>query len=1228
MTRPCPSCGCPNPAAAKFCNECGQRMAAPAAVPAGLTPPPAAEYVTRRIRKDDAGKRGERRLVSVLFADIKDYTALSERLDPEQIEDLVGGLFREFSEVVTSQGGYVDKFMGDAVLALFGAPRTYGDDAERAVTCALEMQRRAKAANSGRDVQLDVRIGIDSGEVVVGNLGQRGEYTAIGDAVNTANRVQNAAQPGSVYISDATAAQVKLRFRLAELPPVALKGKTEPVVLYRVEGPARVTEHYAGPFIGRKRELDLLAASFEAAVRDRRPRFVLVRADAGMGKSRLFYEFRRRLRAQRHAPARLTAAFAPVGMEPMQGMRQLARGLLGLEPNTAPAAVESAIAAACTGDEQAPQTMAEHLKYLLGHDLPALAGSGLEWKQRREGAAVAMKHLLRRKAAQGPLLLVFEDLHWADADSISFLRNLARSDFAGPVLVLAFGRPEAIELVRDLLADPLENIELRPLEADEVSALSGGVLREGTVDSALASLIAERSGGNPFVIEELVKSLQESGVLQLAEGRYRLASGHTAAQIPVGVRSILAARIDALPPAERAVLSAVSVLGREFRAGIAHRLCGEETGPAVAGLVARGLLLDLGEDRGQRRYMFCHALLQEVAYGGLLKRDKSALHRAAAAYYTEQMAADGRRDPRRAARLAWHHAAAGQHADACRLYLESGREAAREWMGPFAAEQLAAALSEFDRAAGVSLEGRPAAESRAVLALELVDALNNTGKMAEALELARSVLPETTGALRARLLDRAAHCSDRKGDFAGALACSSEAEALHREAGDDQTARRSSLTQVALLTALGRGPEARVLLESLAPGAAAADDDRLAYCKAAASLLNDEGRTREALGQEQQRLELARRAGNRRATASALANVALFLSDLGRLEEARGMFAEALREHRASGDLFNQAVVLANYGNFLRRTGDLPAALAVMEEARRLSADLGDEYGVMLGEFNIATVQINLGSFNEAARSFDRSAALRRRFQSAQLEVQALQNIGLTALRLGDFRQARACIEKARALNQQRGNERGLLQNDQTLAEDLIRAGEFARATELLRGVMERARAAGFVRLAIGAAAHLMEVALLQSDRAALQAAVAAHALLLPGESAQPDDRLMQNVHGLIARLQATGQGVAELAAALPRAAVNNTEATVQAAAVVGAATVPLGPDDARTALGWAETVAADMERGGRADTLFAAVLLARARLKDRCGRDGKADAARARALAQRLECEWLLRDS
>ncbi len=1222
MPRACPSCATENADGAKFCNECGHRFG-----PLALTPPPArgAEYVTRRMTRD-SHKRGERRVVTVLFADIKDYTRLSEQLDPEQIEDLVGGLFREFSEVITQQGGYVDKFMGDAILALFGAPRSLGDDAERAVGCALEMQRRAKQANLGRDVQLDVRIGLDTGEVVVGNLGQRGEYTAIGDPVNTANRVQNAAEIGAVFVSESTAQQVKARYRLAELEPRVLKGKAEPVALFRVEGAQKQTEHYGGPLVGRRRELDLLLASFEACVRENTARFVLVRADAGMGKNRLFYEFRRRLRANKHAPLRLTAAFAPVGMEPMQGLRQITRALLKLERSATPAELDAAVDRV-VAESGAPPALADHLRFVLGRSAQTLAASGLETKQRREGAALALKHLLEHQAATGPLLLVLEDLHWADPDSVEFLRRFARTPFRGPVLVLALGRPEAIELVRDLLADPFENVELRPLEAAEIAALSTAILRDGQVDDALAAVVAERSGGNPFVAEELIKGLHEAGVLQRVQGRYRLMPGHSTAQIPVGVRSILAARIDALEPRDRTVLSALSILGREFRQGAAERLCGDEAEPAIQNLLGRGMLVDLGQDRGLRRFMFCHALLQEVAYSGLLKRDKTQLHRVAAAYYRDQMAADGTRDARRLSRLAWHLANAGDDREAASLHFEAGQTAARQWTGAFAAEQFSQALAALDRDAGAGLDGVVGPAARLRVVSELVEALKETGSLARAIAVAEQAATTQNAppAALAQVLERAANAAWRKSELEKCLSFAASARGLYQQAGDEPGAARCALQEVVALTGHGRLAEATALFDTLAPAQDASW--LMEYLRTAAVLCLEKGQTAQALEHERKRADLARQAGNRRMLASALGNVAMYASDLGHYGQAGSLFEEALGEYRRAGDLFNVSVVLTNLGNFRRRTGDVAGALAAQQEARTLAAELGDDYGVLVGDLNVATCQMSLGRFTQALRSFEHAEPALRRFKAPQLESQALTNRAGCAARTGDFRLARASLERARALNTERRNLRGLMQVDLQLSEDLLRLGDFTRSREALHDVLARARETGFQRYAVNACDRLLEGALLQRDLAALEQAMQ----LARQQAADPgaeDERRSIDVHGAILALTKTpnAAALAALGKLLPEACVTASDAVTLASAAMGAVLVAdkLDAQSLRIAHDWADSALRAMEEGGRADIRHVVTLATRSSLRTRLGQDGQGDRSRAQAAAARLEAAWV----
>lgn len=1221
MPKACPACHFENADAAKFCNECGHKLTATA--DSARLP----ELPTRRMTRTDLRpeSRGERRVVSVLFADIKDYTSLSERLDPEQIEDLVGGLFREFSEVITQQGGYVDKFMGDAILALFGAPRGFGDDTERAVNCALEMQRRAKAANAGRDVQLDVRIGIDTGEVVVGNLGQRGEYTAIGDPVNTANRVQTAAEPGSVYVSETTAQLVRSRFRLAALPPRTLKGKAEPVTLFRVEGASRATEGYIGPFIGRRRELDLLLASYSESVRESRPRFVLVRAEAGMGKSRLYYEFRRRLKAMSQQSRRVSASFQPAGLEPMHGMRALARDLLGLKPGATDAEIDEQIELAATVlPGGVPDAGRGHLAYLLGHQLGSLEHSGLEAKQRLEGAQLVLKQLIEQTAQRVPVLLVLEDVHWIDPDSLQFLRSIARGAFRGPVFVLALGRPESVELVREMLGEPFENIELRPLEHSESAAVCSGVLG-GPVDETLAALVNDRAGGNPFVMEELVKGLKEGGLLETADGRYRLVAGRGESAIPVGVRSIIAARIDALEAPDRAVLNALSVLGREFRHGAAEAIGGDSTADALQRLVQRGLLVALGDDRGQARYMFCHALLQEVAYSGLLKRDKLQLHRVMAEYYESQLAPEGQRDPRRTARLATHLAAAGLPGRAAAFYFESGRDAAMQWMAAFAVEKLAAALACLKSAPDAVIEGRSGNTARLMVVLHLAQALNHSGRIGDALNAAAAEVDSAADAHpreAAELLDLCAAVASRLSKLEESRGYAERAAALWQRLGQRQNAARSELAAISALIQLGRHDQASARLPAATPGEADDAGWQVEYLRVVSSYHAEQGRLTEALEHEMRRVEVARKAGNRRMVAGALANVAMYSSDLGRFADARALLEEALGEYRRAGDLFNVSVVQTNYGNLLRRIGNVTESIAAQGEARELASALGDDYGVLVCGINIATCYMSLAQYIHAAVEHERALALLRRFKDLPAEAQLRHNTAIVAFRMGDFRNAREQLELSTGLNQRRSNVRGLVQNEQLQAEELFRGGDLARAWEAFENSIAKAQAANLPRAVSSGFQAWAQCALIARDREQWNKALKQGMAGAEQESDQRSPRVLKAIDAMLD----DPKHFPELAAMVDPADRGRDGQVLVAAAALAAAWVHglLSPEYADTAAGWAAAVCDQMRQGGRADIEYAAVLYAQAALAARGGKDAQAVTRTANAAAERVESTWL----
>lgn len=1221
MAKACPSCSAQNPDSAKFCNECGTKFSDSERV--HLTPRPATRESERRLA-------GERRVVSVLFADIKDYTALSEQLDPEQVEELVGGLFREFAEVIARHGGYVDKFMGDSVLALFGAPKSLGDDAERAVTCALEMQRRAQASNAGRENKLGVRIGIDTGEVVVGNIGQRGQYTAIGDAVNTANRVQSAAEPATVFISDETARIVKPRFRLTELEPRVLKGKAEPVALFRVEGPLKTTERYIGPFVGRKRELDLLLASYEQAVGNASPRFVLVRGEAGMGKSRLFYEFRRRLRALRQAPKRLTAAFVPVGQEPMVGMRQIARAALELSPTAPVAEIDAAISKAVAESTEAAPASAGQVGY--GDHLAFLAGRPsrdtdviLPPRQRAEGAAIALKRLLEQCARVQPLLVVYEDLHWADSDSLDFLRRIARAELKGPIFFLALGRPEAIDLVRDLLANPFESIELRALEPGEIAAISGGILQDGVISEDLAALVLQRSGGNPFVAEELLKSLRETQMLELRDGRYVLREAQSQSLIPVGVRSILAARIDALDPDLRQALTSLSVLGREFRGGVAQHLAGKS---AIEGLCKRGMLVDLGEERGEHRYLFSHALLQEVAYGGLLRRDRCALHASVAEYFEKAVASN---DPARLSELAWHYSRAERPEAAWPLYYRAGLKAAQDWLLAFAAAQFRSAKEEFDKCkVAPGIDGLSPEGSRLKLLLALCEACFDSGKPDEALKYAEEAIaltPDGFARQRASAFEFAARIAQIKSRFDDAIVHAERAGALFEKLADAAGVARMNLFKARMLAHTGQSAAGLELTEKLSLKDAGVET-LIDFHHTRASLLSALGRLKEALEDENKRLSLATGANDRRKIAGAHSNIATYLSDMGHSAEADEHFKLAMAEYTRAGELFNVAIVHGNYGNQLRRARRLDEAVQHHTLARSLSRELGDEFGIMVAEINLGTCYMTMGDFAEARLCFERALPLAERFGSAQAISQLFHNQATVALRCGDSLLCRERLERSREINARQGNERGLLLNDNLAAQDMLRSGNVEQATRDLASVAERAAKLGFASYEASAYLYMLEAARQKVASADMRKMLDVLERCQPEQAGGSDEKALRQAHRLAAACLEGAPDVVTREVSRFAEIAPVQIATAQEAEALAIAASALAPQAKRWPQGapWAELAVGAMEKGGRQDLLFVEALYARGCFRQAIGdASGSADLVRAGRFAARLGLGWLM---
>jgi class 3 adenylate cyclase len=543
VERTCQTCGAANPERARFCMQCGAALdAARSAVQPPAPRPGAAEPLPE-----------ERRQVTVLFADLSGYTAVAETMDPEAVKTLVERCLRRLGQEVERYGGTVDKYIGDNVMALFGAPVAHEDDAERAVRAALGMQEAMTEINRelerSHGVTLALRVGLNTGEVLAGAVGDAGGYTVIGDTVNVAARLQSAGRPGSVTVGERTQRATRLAVRYRELEPLTLKGKAQPVPAWEAVGlvaerPARREVSTAeSPLVGRASELDLLSSIHRQVVDERRPQLVTIFGEAGVGKSRLLGEFELALSLRDDAPRIRKGRCLPYGTAiAYWALGEVVRDETGISDQDGSELVWHKLSTYVAGlVEQAgvpaPGERTEQVASLIGRtlgmDVPDTALTDENPQRTRESFFSAVRWGIESMTRRGPLLLAFEDVHWADEgmlDLIEFLAQWVR----GPLLIVCLARDELLERRPSWGGGrrSATQIFLEPLSGDEARELAASLLPEERRTQAAIDVVADRSGGNPLFVEEMVHLVDQGG--------------GNADALPDTVQAVLAARLDSL----------------------------------------------------------------------------------------------------------------------------------------------------------------------------------------------------------------------------------------------------------------------------------------------------------------------------------------------------------------------------------------------------------------------------------------------------------------------------------------------------------------------------------------------------------------------------------------------------------------------------------------------------------------------------------------------------------
>jgi class 3 adenylate cyclase/pimeloyl-ACP methyl ester carboxylesterase len=594
-----------------------------------------------------------RRQVTVLFADVSGFTAMSEDLDPELLAELMNRLWALLDAVIVEQGGHIDKHMGDAVMAVWGVDRTREDDPERAVQAALLMQAQLLSFGHESKSELTMRVGVNTGPVLVGPVGTRAEVTVMGDVVNVASRLEHAAPLGGVLISHDTYRHVRGIFDVEILDPLVVRGKSEPVQTYVVQRvkprafriATRGVEGVETRTVGRDAEVGVLHEQFEVARAGNGVRVVVVSGEAGVGKSRLLWEFQNWLELQSEQVWLLRGRALPMRQGVALGLvRDVLTDRFGVLESDRVAEVRSKLRTGLQPTLDAAE--ADLVARWLGVEMDSGPSAVLESEQLDIVARAHLVRWLRELATDEPAVLLLEDLHWADDESLSVVVDAVTRLPRARLFVVGLTRPDLADRRPEWFDGSLpgRRVALRPLTAEATGQLAREILqRVDNLPDEFVDLIASRADGNPFYLEELIKMLTDEGTIHVDDvaQRWHVDTVRVdAIGVPATLTGVLQARLDTLNSPERSVLQRAAVVGRVFwDDAIATMHDHPAETPAALEVASRREFVfrrDHSVFETTEEYIFKHALLHDVVYETVLLRDRQSLHGKVASWLTRR----------------------------------------------------------------------------------------------------------------------------------------------------------------------------------------------------------------------------------------------------------------------------------------------------------------------------------------------------------------------------------------------------------------------------------------------------------------------------------------------------------------------------------------------------------------------------------------------------------------
>ena len=995
-----------------------------------------------------AGLGEQRKLVTVLFADLVGFTALSRRLDAEDTRDVVGACFARWQRVIEEHDGVVEKFIGDAVMAVFGLHRSREDDAVRAVRAATAMVE--SLGEVADDVErrfgerLRMRVGLDTGDVVVSTLGERPghEFVAVGPTVNRASRLQGEAPEDMVLISEDTRRQVRGQFGLDPRPGLRLKGIDEPVDAYVVlaERPRSFElERAAGvggvetSTVGRDLELLALQEHLADVVEESSWRITTLVGDAGVGKSRLLGELDAWLQERPDPVWWFRGRASPSGQNrPHALLRDAVTTRFGIAASDSPATVlercEEGFAAAFGPSDRTAQD-ARVVARWLGFEGTALDDVPTDPQALRDRASELLARYLEHLARRAPVVVLLEDLHWADDASLTWLDAADSVLTAAPVMVVATARPTLLES-RPHWGEGLAHharLTLEPLSRRESRLLLGELLQHvREVPRELVDLVVDGAEGNPFYIEELVTWLVDAGVVVRGDDAWDVRVDRIEqVRVPSTLKGVLQSRLDSLEGAERAVLQRASVIGRVFwDDAVAHLGGGSSSELPVAGALDRLRGRELVHQRGSsafdssREFLFKHALLRDVAYDGMLRSHRRGYHALVAGWLAEVTERHGRVEEY-AAVIAEHTDLAGDPS-AARWYQRAGARAARV----YASEE---ALRLLGRGLLVAPEDDPVLRFDLLREREQVaDRLAERDRQREDLELMGALLDDVDVPRRLHHDLARARLAFDSSDYDQSVRWAREAAETAGRHGLDDQAAQGHLWAGKALTWASQGEAAGVELHAALAiaqraGLRGTEAETWRYLSMLAGNAGDYPTALELVTRAR---EMFAEVGDAEGEGTALVGEATALYQQGRFTDARGALEQARPVFQRSGHRYREAVVLGNLGTIAAGQGELAAALGWVDQAVEVTRRIDDTEALGTNLAVHAEIDAILGRTDDVRRHGREALALARRVRLHSLTANALTMLGLAELLDGRADQALELVDQGIEASREAPSER------------------------------------------------------------------------------------------------------------------------------------------------------------------------------------------------------------